>query len=60
MMPYGASKPGCDMLGNLQTLFLDTQEGHCLFFLWYCTGEPAGDGGSNAIFWGWSSQSLAL
>lgn len=44
MMPYGASKPGCDMLGNLQTLFLDTQEGHWLPFFWYCTGEPAGDG----------------
>lgn len=34
MMPYGASKPGCDMLGNLQTLFLDTQAGHCLPFFW--------------------------
>lgn len=48
MMPYGASKPGCDMLGNLQTLFLGTQEGHCLPFFWRCAGEAAGDGWSTA------------
>lgn len=59
MMPYGASKPGCDMLGSLQTLFLDTQEGHCLPFFWRaCRGwmEHCPPDQCCAVFCGWSSQ----
>lgn len=52
-MPYVASKPRCDMLNNLHTLFLCTQEGHLLTFFYYCSILP-GNTGEQA----WNSSTI--
>lgn len=52
-MPYVASKPRCDVLDNLRTLFLYTQEGHLLTFCYYCTIFP----GNTEEHW-WDSSTI--